>query len=56
MSEARDVSEHLLIRALVPFRELDYAIQDKHFPIVHRLKYKDILKVRPLMEKHLFHL
>ena len=56
MSEARDVRKHLLIRALVPLRELDDAIQDQNFTVVHRIEHKDVLKVRSLMEQDLFHL
>lgn len=54
--EARNVRDHLLVRTLIALGELDYPIKDEDFPVVHRFEHKHILKVRSLMEQHLFYL
>lgn len=56
MGEARDVSEHLLVGALIPFGELDHTVQDEDFPVMYRIEYEHVLEVRSLMKKDLFHL
>lgn len=56
MSETRNVRQHLLVRALVPFGDLDYSIQNQHFPIVHRIEDEHILKLRAFMKQDFLHL